>query len=208
MLWLAAATVIIWVISLGLLAGAVRGPGIIRRIRRLLAAAVWAMAGALLGGLLMLLHAFHAFTGETLVAQVTIRQLAPDEAQLLYRPASGHPAQTVRIRGDQWALSGGIIKWHPWLTAVGLRSYHHPMRISGQFSSLARQRAQAPTVYALEPGTDLVWEWASRLSQYLPVIDAVYGSSAYAYADSRKTYDVYVTPSGYMIKHGNALPAR
>ncbi len=200
MFWLAAATVIVWTISLGLVVGTVRGPGLVRRMKRLAAAVVWAALGALLGGLLMLMHAFHAFTGETLVAHVIIQPLASDEAELTYRPASGGLEQTLRIRGDQWAISGGMIKWHPWLTAAGLRSYHKPMRISGQFTSLQRQRAQAPTVYALEPGTDFIWECAYRLSRYLPVIDAVYGSSAYAYTNPRDTYDVYVSPSGYVIK--------
>lgn len=200
MFWLAAATVIVWTISLGLVVGTVRGPGLVRRMKRLAAAVVWAALGALLGGLLLLVHAFHAFTGETLVAHVTIQPLAPDEAELTYRSASGGLEQTLRIRGDQWAISGGMIKWHPWLTAAGLRSYHKPMRINGQFASLQRQRAQAPTVYALEPGTDFIWECAYRLSRYLPVIDAVYGSSAYAYTNPRDTYDVYVTPSGYVIK--------
>jgi len=200
MVWWAVATVVVWMISLGLLAGAVRGPGVVRRIRRLIAAAVWAALGMLLGGLLILVHAFHAFTGDTLIAQVTVQPLASGEVALTYRPVLGGPPQTVRIRGDQWTVSGGIIKWHPWLTAAGLTSYHKPMRISGQFSSLERQRTQPPAVYALEPGTDAVWECAYRLSRYLPVIDAVYGSSAYAYINPRDTYDVYVTPSGYVIK--------
>ena len=199
MVWLAAASIMVWLISFGFIVGAVRGPGIVRRMKRLFAAAVWSMFGVLLGGLLILMHAFHAFTGETLVAQVTIQSLAPGETALTYRPAPGGPPQTVRIRGDQWAVSGGIIKWHPWLTVAGLTSYHKPMRISGQFSSLERQRTQPPTVYALEPGTDAVWECAYRLSRYLPVIDAVYGSSAYAYINPGDTYDVYVTPSGYVI---------
>lgn len=200
MFWLAAATVIVWAVSLGLVVGAVRGPGLVRRMKRLVAAVVWAALGALLSGLLLLVHAFHAFTAEAPVARVSIQLLAPDEAELTYRPVSGGLERRLRIRGDQWAISGGIIKWHPWLTAAGLPSYHKPMRISGQFASLQRQRAQAPTVYALEPDTDFIWECAYRLSRYVPVIDAVYGSSAYAYANPREAYDVYVSPSGYVIK--------
>ena len=105
-----------------------------------------------------------------------------------------------RLRGDQWTISGGIVKWHPWLTALGLRSYHKPSRVSGQFSELQRQRHNWPTVEALEPDTDRFWEVLYWADPYLPFVEAAYGSSAYVYVEPQWVQEVYVTPSGYLIK--------
>lgn len=200
-MWMAGvATVTAWIVTLSLLAGVLRGPGLARRLRRIPLALVCGVMALLLSGLLAISHALQAFSDETLVAQVAVRRLGPDHAEVTYHPAQGGAPRTFRLQGDQWAVSGGMIKWHPWLTAMGLKSYHKPMRISGQFSSLQRQRAAPPTVFALEPGTDLMWDLVYRLSPVLPFIEAVYGSSAYAYLEPEHLHAVYVTPSGYLIK--------
>ena len=104
------------------------------------------------------------------------------------------------MRGNQWSISGGIVKWHPWLTAMGLKSYQRPLRLSGQFADLERQRTNFPTVHPLASQTDWVWEWLYRLDPYLPFVEAVYGSAAYAYVEPGVIQEVFVTPSGYVIK--------
>jgi hypothetical protein len=211
--FLAAATLLIWLISIWLGASAFRSRGLVRRLQRLLAAAAFAGLGALLGALLFALQLFHAFSGETLIARVTTRRLSPGEFELTYTPvrapsasgrsptAGGDAMMThIRLRGDQWSISGGIVKWHPWLSAFGLTTYHKPMRLGGQFSNLEQQRSHRPTVYALEPGADRFWEALYWADPYLPFVEAVYGSSAYVYVEPGVIQEVYVTPSGYMIK--------
>jgi len=193
--------VVVWVLVLCEVVGAVRRPRPVRTLKRLLAAAVFAALGTLLASLLILRALFHAFVGETLVARVTTSRLSPTAFELRYAPVG--PAaltRTVRLEGNQWAISGGIVKWHPWLTALGVKSYHKPMRLGGQFSSLSQQRARPPTVYPLEPEADRFWEALYWADPYLPFIEAVYGSSAYAYVEPGVVQEVYVTPSGYLIK--------
>ena len=92
------------------------------------------------------------------------------------------------------------MKWHPWLTALGLRSYYRLRYFSGQFSDLTKQAAQPPTLFVLDPETDWVWEVLYRLQSVLPVIEAVYGSAAYVYVEPGVAQAIYVTPSGYLIK--------
>ena len=199
---LGAATIAAWLLSLLFGMRALTRAGWLLRLRRLLAALICAVLGLLCGSLLMLVHAFSSFAGEALVATVTTQRVAPKEFMLTYQLAQVPPeaAQVFQLRGDQWAISGGIVKWHPWLTAVGLPSYHKPLRISGQFSHLDQQRAQPPTVDALAPGTDWFWEALYRADPYLPFVEAVYGSSAFVYVEPETVQEVYVTPSGYLIK--------
>ena len=195
-------TLLMWFMALGLGMSAVRRPGLVRKLRRLLVAAVFAILGILLGALLILLHLFYAFSGETLIAQVTTQRLSPGEFELTYTPANSPEDLSTRIhlRGDQWSISGGVVKWHPWLTAVGVRSYHKPMRLSGQFSNVEQQRTHLPTVYPLEPGADRFWEALYWADPYLPFVEAVYGSSAYVYVEPDVVQEIYVAPSGYLIK--------
>ena len=201
MRWLVAVTVAVWLLVLWSAVGVLRGPGVLRRVRKLVDAAVCAVLGALLLGILIFLRAFLAFSGETLVAEVRTRRMSPTEFELTYTPAGGGGGRTVLLQGDQWAVSGGIVKWHPWLTAMGWPSYHKPMRLSGQFSSLEEQRRRRPTIEGLaEPGVDRFWEVAYWADPALPFVEAAYGSSAYAYVEPEAVQEVYVTPSGYLIK--------
>ena len=209
MTFLVGLTTAVWLLALVTGLRIIRARGVIARLRGILLAAIFGSVGAVLTALLLVLQAFQAFSGETLIAQVTIRPLAAEEFELTYTPlpasrqragqAAG-AATTVRLTGDQWSLSGGIVKWHPWLTAMGLHSYHRPTRIAGQFSNLARSRTHPPTVYPLSGSTDWLWEAFYRADPYLPFIEAVYGSSAYVYVESGQVYEIYVTPSGYLIK--------
>ena len=202
MSWLLAATSIAWLLCIWCGLSVLRIRGVVGKLRRLVAATVCGSLGLLLGTLLVVLHAFHVFAGETLVARVTTRPLSAQEFELTYLPAGmGEAAAAhVRLRGDQWSISGGIVKWHPWLTALGVKSYHKPTRLSGQFSSLQQQRTHVPTVWPLESSADRVWEALYWAAPYLPFIEAVYGTSAYVYVEPSVVQEVYVTPSGYLIK--------
>ena len=202
MRWLLIATAVSWALGLWSAFQAFRYPGLLRTPTRLLSAVLYAALGLLLGSVFMLLHFFLAFSGETLVARVAVQRLSPPEFELVYTPAAsaGGEAQHVRLEGDQWSVSGGIVKWHPVLTALGMKSYHRPMRLSGQFSDVSQQRSHLPTVYPLEPAVDRFWEAFYWADAYLPFVEAVYGSSAYVYVQPGVVQENYVTPSGYLIK--------
>ncbi len=198
------ATVIIWALTLWLGVGVLRVRGVVHRLKRLVAALGCGMVGIGLTALVVLLHSFQMFAGETLVARVSTARLSPEEFELTYVPVRGAQPQRVRLRGDQWSVGGGVVKWHPWLTMFGVPSYHKPLRLSGQFSRLERQRAQPPTVEVLDPTGDRVWETLYRVSPWLPFIDAVYGSCAYVYVEPAVTQEIYVTISGYLIKRASS----
>ena len=201
MRWLVIGTTAVWCLTLWSLLGVLRGPGVLRRVRKLVDAAMGVVLGGCLVGILIFLRAFLAFSGETLVAEVRTRRLSPTEFELTYTPARAASGRTMTLRGDQWAVSGGLVKWHPWLTAMGWPSYHKPMRLSGQFSSLEEQRRRPPTVEEIaEPGVDRFWEAIYWADPYLPFVEAVYGSSAYVYVEPGAVQEIYVTPSGYLIR--------
>ena len=199
-LWLG--VVVLWGAVLLLIYGALRGPGFVRRFKRGLEAALVACLACALTAVLAFLHIFQAFAGETLVADVRIRPLSQERFELTYQPtgAQDTDARSFELQGDQWIVTGGIVKWHPIFTSFGWKSYHRPMRIGGQYADVARQNTAPPSVHALSPRTDEFWEALYRIQGRLPFVEAVYGSGAYAYAEAGVRYQIYVTPSGYLIK--------
>ena len=193
-------TLLLWVLSLVSWWALLRTRGLLARLQRFAGALLTTGAALLVSTVLVMGRVAQAFSGATLIARVQTQPQSAATFDLRYTPVGAGAPVTTTLAGNQWAISGGIIKWHPWLTAMGLRSYHQPRRLGGQWSDLERQRAQPPSVYPLAPDGDWVWELAYRLDPYLPFVEAVYGSSAYAYVAAGVTQEVYVTPSGYLIK--------
>ncbi len=202
MKWLVYATIACWAVTLWGWLGVFAAKGWATKLQRTVPTTAVTVVAVLLGGLLTVLQTSYAFSGEALVATVTTKPVRPTEFELSYVPA-GQPvsaATLMRLRGDQWAIMGGVIKWHPWLTALGVSSYHKPIAVRGQYADLHQEQSHLPSIYPLATDMDHVWEAVYWLDPYLPFIEAVYGSSAYAYAEPNATYRVSVTPSGYVIK--------
>ncbi len=214
---LGAATLVAWLVGLGCLVQMARVRGLLRRFRWFVATLIFASVGIGLGSTLLILQTMQMFAGETLIARVTTQRLGDDEFELEYVPLPAPRARQAgvdatalqpihtRLRGNQWMVSGGIVKWHPWLTVLGLKSYHKPLRLSGQYSDLNQQRTHLPTVHALAPN-DRVWEALYWATPYLPFIDATYGSSALVYVEPSTTFEVFVSPTGYLIKRRAGRP--
>jgi hypothetical protein len=188
-----------WFAVFTLWLGVIYVHGILPRLRQALVAAVVTVLALALTLLATVFQLFTAFAGETLVARVTTEKVAAGEFELTYAPEAPAEPRQARLRGDQWGVSGGVIKWRPWVTALGVRSYHKPMRLYGQFADSSRQQ-QPPSIHPLEAGADQFWEALYWAHEYIPLIESVYGSSAYVYVEPGETQEIYVTHSGYMIK--------
>ena len=182
--------------------------GMIAALRRLAVSACCLGLGVLCLALALALRSFEAFAGSRPVAEVRCRWTGPKEFELSYVSLRGGVAaaqpRVFRLRGDQWSISGGVIKWHPWLTALGLPSYHRPGRVSGRFSRLEDETAAAPSAYDLDGEFDRVWWWFYRLDPALPFVQAVYGSAAFTFVNPAVRHILEVTPSGYLIRQERA----
>jgi hypothetical protein len=184
--------------------GALRRRGLMARIRDLVFSAIVLSLGALCLGLTVALRAFEAFADSVKVSEVRCAWVGPKAFHLTYVPfRKGKPQEpkTFRLRGDQWSVSGGVVKWHPWLTALGLPSYHRPTRISGRYAQTAEETQGPPAAFNLDGELDRIWWLFYRLDPFLPFVDATYGSSAFTYVNPALLFEVHVTPSGYLIQH-------
>lgn len=201
--WLAWVSVGALLIGLALVWKALSRPGVVKRLKRLVLGLAFAAAGVLGLGLTLALQACQAFVATTPVAEVRCAWTGPQRFNLtiaLIEQGRRGLERTVALAGDQWSIGGGIIKWHPWLTALGVPNYHQLTRLGGGFLDAAQERAQPPTVVELAEGLSPVWWWLYRLDPYLPFIDAAYGSAAFMPVDPAFVHEVRVSTSGYLIR--------
>jgi hypothetical protein len=159
-----------------------------------------------LGGLLFALRSYQVFTEQTLVATIQCRSVSegsPYQFLLHYQPESADgPGATEQFQmyGDQWMVGGEILKWHPWLSLLRIRSGYKVTRINSRYLQERDEREKPRSVYPLNGGTDPLWQWLYRTGPTLPFVEAVYGNAAYIPAWPGTRWGLYVDLSGYLLK--------
>lgn len=113
------------------------------------------------------------------------------------------------LSGDQWQIDARVIRWKGAVRTVGGKPGFRLDRISGRYASVADERTQQRTVYALEEqeyGLDL-WAWA-RERDDLPWMDAAYGSATFLPMADGAAFEVALAHSGLVAKPLNDAAKR
>ncbi len=179
--------------------------------RRLVSGTTRGLAGLVLLAAVLLavlaginLYTYSRFTDETPAAELEIHALAPQRYRVEFIPAGGAPAQVFDLYGDEWQLDARILKWRGLGVWIGFDTVYRLERLSGRYRNLAQERAEPRTVYLLSPDPGLdVWDLARRFSGWLPLVDAVYGNSAYLPLADAARYRVSVSSSGLVARPAN-----
>lgn len=105
-----------------------------------------------------------------------------------------------RLRGQQWTIEGHILIWDDWLKFLGLRTMYKLTRVRGRYLQVDDEMNKLPTVYSLvAKEEDPRWRWLYEYGARLPFVQAVYGNTVFTFPSETKTFDIYVTASGFMI---------
>jgi hypothetical protein len=105
-----------------------------------------------------------------------------------------------RLRGQQWTIEGHILKWDDWLNFLGLRTMYKLTRVRGRYLRAADEMNEPATVYSLVANEDAPrWRWLYEYGARLPFVQAVYGNTVFTFPSESKSFDIYVTTSGFMI---------
>lgn len=168
-----------------------------------LAGLVFLAAAGLAGALALNLYTYHRLAHETAVAEVHIQMVSPQRFRLHLHPAGGAP-QSFDVLGDEWQLDARILKWRGFATWLGFDTVYRLERLSGRYRDLAQERTSPRTVYKLsdDPGLD-VWAFSRLYASWLPLVDAVYGSSAYLPLAEGADYQVTVSATGLVARPAN-----
>jgi hypothetical protein len=146
------------------------------------------------------IYTYQRFTNETPVALLSFRQLADGQYEAKFEPV-GQPSSRYLLRGDEWQMDVRMIKWTDWLTFLGEDPLFRFDRLSGRYSDVGDALQKPPTMHALgdDSGLDL-WAFARDSGDWLPGIDAVYGSSVFLPMQDGLSYEVTMSVTGLLAR--------
>ena len=168
--------------------------------------------GAGCGGILIALSAFFSiiisnlYTYERLTHERVLATLHLDQlAQQHFLAALDFPDQKKRqifeLKGDEWQIDARILKWKYPIIWLGLDSHFQFERISGRYSDIDSEVQNQRTVYSLvEQATPDVWPIIRQYQQYIPWIDAMYGSANYLPMHDEAEYEISITQTGLIAR--------
>lgn len=184
--------------------------------RRRLMAASGALAGGgicLALGLLALslalnLYTYQRLTHEQPVARLQFERLGPQRFRVQLRAVDA-PTRSYVLTGTQWRLAARVLKWHPWATLLGFDARYRLDRLSGRYGRIERARHAPHTVYDLSSSRGLdIWQAAHYLPDWLPLVDARFGSATYVPMADGARYAVTLSQSGGLVARAQNAAAR
>lgn len=152
-------------------------------------------------------YTYHRLTAEQPLAELRFHSLGPQYYQAIVHYPSGE-WQVFDLHGDEWQLDARMLKWRGYATLIGFDSVYRLERLSGRYRAIEQERHAERSVYALsqDPMIDL-WTLAKTYNQWIPWVDALYGSATYLPMADNALYAVSVTNSGLLARPLNE-PAR
>lgn len=155
---------------------------------------------ALLGGLAgIVLLGYRRLAAEATVARIEAHALGAQRYAVDILTPDGE-RRHVELAGDDWQLDARVIKWTPRAVVLGAQPLYRLERIGGRFRDVAQERSTMRSVVALDDSMlpDL-WTLKRRFPQWLPWIDADYGSAAYLPLVDGGNYVVTLAAAGGLI---------
>lgn len=163
------------------------------------------LAGMLLAGLFgWNLWSYHRLTAEQQVADLNFERIASSAfVATLHIP--GQAPRRYELHGDDWQLDARLVTWAPWMQVLGKDPIYRLDRLAGRYRDIDQARSRAPSVWALtpNPGIDL-WSLARDHGQWLPGVDAAYGSAVYLPMADGAGYRISLSSHGLVARPYNA----
>jgi len=184
--------------------------GVLRRIMGALLSACLVLFGLFVLMLVMFSRTYEVFTREKPVARIHCVLVEGRDYNMILRFAPLTTGRTgeaslYRLKGDQWAIGGHILRWHPWLNILGLDTGYRITRLEGRYLHVEDETTEARTIYDLgEWRMQGIWQWIYRHHEDIPWVKAAYGSTVYTFPDKDKVFLVAVTHSGFTMTSESA----
>lgn len=150
------------------------------------------------------LAAYRAFTREMVIATLSFSQQGNQVYEVNLETNQDREQRTLILNGDEWQLDARVLSWSGPLVVLGMEPVYRLDRIAGRYQSVERERNAPRTVIDLR--SDSLWS-ASEVSDWLPWINARFGSSVYLPMVDNGLFEVLLGAQGLVARPVNE-PAR
>ncbi|MGC1457632.1 MAG: hypothetical protein WA825_05095 [Steroidobacteraceae bacterium] len=146
------------------------------------------------------LRTYQRLSFEQPAGEIQLTRTGPREFDAVLTYPSGEHAK-FSLRGDEWQMDARVLKWHVFANLIGFDTAYRLERLSGRYSTVEDERAQARTVYALNPPQRIdPWDLVHRYHSWIPWVDALYGSATYLPMADGALYEIKVSQSGLVAR--------
>ena len=164
--------------------------------------------GGLLVAIGLNLYTYSRLSYEQPVAELSFELLAPRQYRARLEQ-SNREARVYDLAGDQWQLDARVLKWHAPANLLGLDAQYRLERLSGRYSNAADENSGLRSAHDLgvQRGLDM-WRITHRFQNWMPLVDARYGSATYLPMADGARYSVSLTQSGLIARPINPAAER
>jgi hypothetical protein len=159
------------------------------------------LAGLLFLSIAINLYSYDRLTYEETIAELTFSQITEQQFQVEIIYQNKITPDHFLIKGDEWQIDARIIKWHGWAQLLGLNAQYRLERISGRYSDIEEEQEKPRTVYSLVSKDEIdYWKLFNDYKDWLPWIDAYYGSATYLPMFDNASYLLMLTQTGLLAR--------
>ncbi|MCG6118458.1 MAG: hypothetical protein MEQ07_09745 [Aquimonas sp.] len=181
------------------LAWSCRRRALLSRLRRGFASAVCLLAASLISLLGLSLLGYARLLADAPVAEITVQQLGPQRFVVEVSATQGR-AQRFELSGDEWQLDARVLRWQLPAALAGAPPLYRLERLSGRYRDTRQELEAQRSVHALaQPGALDLWTLRQQFPQWLPFVDADFGSGAYLPMLDGAHYRVSLSPRGGLV---------
>jgi hypothetical protein len=146
------------------------------------------------------LQTYQRLSFEQPAGELQLTRIGPREFNAVLTYPSGDRAN-FSLKGDEWQVDARVLKWHAFANLIGFDTAYRLERLGGRYSTVEDERAQARTVYTLNPPQRIdPWDLARRYHSWIPWVDAVYGSATFLPMADGALYEIKVSQSGLVAR--------
>ena len=146
------------------------------------------------------LQTYQRLSLEQPAGELQLTRIGPRDFNAVLTYPSGERAN-FSLKGDEWQVDARVLKWHAFANLIGFDTAYRLERLGGRYSTVEDERAQARTVYTLNPPQRIdPWDLARRYHSWIPWVDAVYGSATFLPMADGALYEIKVSQSGLVAR--------
>lgn len=177
-----------------------------RYLLALVSGALLVAAGLASLGLSVALSSYRAVGKKVRVAEVQCIDLGAQKLRVYYVPiesdGSRGATETYDVAGDEWTVGGDVLRFRPFLNALGVDTVFKVSRVEGRWLKAADANAHKGSAFDRQGGTTSGWLALYRDGARGPLgwlIAGAHGQAISQLPDRRALYDLYVTPNGFVV---------